>query len=411
MKTRIILTLLLLYIGISGSSVLAHPTATPKDSIRLSLLTCGPGQEIYTLFGHTAIRYEQPSRGIDVVFNYGVFDFNTPNFALRFALGQTDYLLAATPTRYFLSEYQYSEREVWQQTLNLTAAEKQRLVDSLLHNYRPENRMYRYNFFYDNCATRPRDRIEQAVQGSICYADSMNTPTRQSYRDVVHHYTEGHPWSRLGMDFAIGSASDRPITRRQMMFAPLHLMQYMAHATVTDSLGRSRPLVSHTSQLVKVPHPGGQQGRDEDSSLPSPQLLAWLLMVLAGIATILSWLKGRTLWALDIALFGAYGVAGCVLCFMVLFSQHPTISPNYLLLLFHPLHLLLLPWLICRERKHRLCPYHLLNLLILIFFITPLGIIPQNFNPVVLPLALCLLLRSASNVFAWRNKRIHINRK
>lgn len=133
------------------------------DSIRISLLTCASGEEIYSLFGHTAIRYENYTRGIDAVFNYGIFNFNAPNFILRFALGETDYQLGVTDYERFAAEYYYLERDVWQQELNLTVQEKEKLVMLLEENYRPENRIYRYNFFYDNCATRPRDLIENPL--------------------------------------------------------------------------------------------------------------------------------------------------------------------------------------------------------------------------------------------------------
>ena len=141
--------------------------ANSNDSIRLSLLTCAPGEEIYSLFGHTAIRYENPSQGIDAVFNYGLFSFNTPNFIFRFSLGETDYQLGVTDYEHFAAEYAFYGRSVWQQTLNLTDEEKTKLIQLLQENYRPENRVYRYNFFYDNCATRPRDKIEESIAGKV----------------------------------------------------------------------------------------------------------------------------------------------------------------------------------------------------------------------------------------------------
>ena len=132
------------------------PREKITDSIRISLLTCASGGEIYSLFGHTAIRYENFTRNIDAVFNYGMFNFNAPNFILRFALGETDYQLGATNYEHFVAEYNYLGRDVWQQTLNLTPDEKEHLFNLLQENYRPENREYRYNFFYDNCAGSQR---------------------------------------------------------------------------------------------------------------------------------------------------------------------------------------------------------------------------------------------------------------
>ena len=204
-----------------------------EDSIRLSLLTCGPGQEIYSLFGHTAIRYEDRRRGIDVVFNYGLFNFQSSNFILRFTLGETDYQLGAMNYRHFLAEYQLDNRNVWEQTLNLTTEEKQRLISQLQENYRPENRVYRYNFFYDNCATRPRDQVERAVGNSLRYDDDMTTTdTGRSFRDIVHQYCEEHPWAQFGIDLCIGSKADRPISRRQMMFAPFYLKDFFAGVNI-----------------------------------------------------------------------------------------------------------------------------------------------------------------------------------
>ena len=163
-----------------------HKRDTP-DSIRISLLTCASGEEIYSLFGHTAIRYENHTRGIDAVFNYGIFNFNAPNFILRFALGETDYQLGVNSYERFAAEYHYLERDVWQQELNLTPQEKERLIALLEENYRPENRVYRYNFFYDNCATRPRDLIEKSIDGSLQYADNMtDTDTGVTFRDLLH---------------------------------------------------------------------------------------------------------------------------------------------------------------------------------------------------------------------------------
>lgn len=156
----------LLLIFFSFFTILTWGTESPSspDSVRISLLTCAPGEEIYSLFGHTAIRYEEPARGIDRVYNYGLFSFNTPNFTLRFALGNADYRLGVEDYRHFAVEYEYFGRSVWQQTLNLTAEEQQQLITLLEENYRPENRIYRYNFFYDNCATRPRDKVEESLQ-------------------------------------------------------------------------------------------------------------------------------------------------------------------------------------------------------------------------------------------------------
>ena len=191
MKRTILYPLLTLYLLIFSNG---QAIASGNDSIRLSLLTCAPGEEIYSLFGHTAIRYEDPANGIDAVFNYGLFSFNTPNFILRFSLGETDYQLGATDYARFAAEYAFDGRSVWQQTLNLSKEEKAELIRLLQENYLPENRVYRYNFFYDNCATRPRDKIEESIDGKVIYPAEPQDGSL-SFRDIVHQYCKGHPWA------------------------------------------------------------------------------------------------------------------------------------------------------------------------------------------------------------------------
>lgn len=388
----IILPLFLLLLPIGRT------TAAGNDSIRLSLLTCAPGEEIYSLFGHTAIRYENPSQGIDVVFNYGLFSFNTPNFIFRFSLGETDYQLGVTEYQRFAAEYEYYERSVWQQTLNLTDSEKAELIRLLQENYRPENRVYRYNYFYDNCATRPRDKIEESISGQVIYPAEPQDGSR-TFRDIVHQYCAGHPWSRFGIDLCIGSEADRPITQRQMMFVPFYLMDAFAGAQIkNDSI--QRPLISSTELIVDAtPEP------DDSGWTPTPLQCSLLLFMLTAAATIYGIRRRTGLWGVDLFLFGMAGIVGCVLAFLALFSEHPTVSSNFLLFVFHPGQLLLLPYIIYCDRKRKKCWYMTLNLIVLTLFIVLFPVIPQRFDLAVVPLALCLLIRSASNLIVTSKKR------
>ena len=373
-------------------------TANGNDSIRLSLLTCAPGEEIYSLFGHTAIRYEDPANGIDAVFNYGLFSFNTPNFIFRFSLGETDYQLGATDYAHFAAEYAFDGRSVWQQTLNLSKEEKAELIRLLQENYRPENRIYRYNFFYDNCATRPRDKIEESIIGKVIYPSEPQDGSR-SFRDIVHQYCKGHPWARFGIDLCIGSEADRPITQRQMMFAPFYLMDAFAGAQIAnDSI--QRPLVSDKALIVDA-----VSDEEEGGWMPTPLQCSLLLFILTAAATIYSLRKRTGLWGVDLVLFGTAGIVGCVLAFLALFSEHPAVSSNFLLLVFHPGQLLFLPYIIYCVRKGKKCWYLTLNLIVLTLFIALFPLIPQRFDFAVVPLALCLLIRSASNLILTSKKK------
>ena len=383
-KSTLFLWMLLAWLGI---------TARAQDSAKCSLLTCSAGEEIYSLFGHTALRYEDPARGIDVVFNYGMFSFGVPHFALRFALGETDYQLGVTEFSRFAAEYQWDERDVWQQTLNLTSREKQRLWEALTENYRPENRTYRYNFFYDNCATRPRDRIEACVDGRVEYAAAQDsTGTVCTWRDLLHRYTEGHPWARFGIDLCIGSRADKPASYREQMFVPFYLQQYLRGACIVSEQGDRRPLVGEEVKVVDAAHTA-----QEESLLPSPMQAALLLWAGVTVLSIYGVRSRKSLWALDGLLFGTAGVAGCILTFLAACSQHPAVSPNWLLLVLHPLHLFCLPCVLIRVKKKRLSRYMAANGVVLTLFIVLLAPIPQFIPPAVLPLTLCLLVRCASN--------------
>ncbi|KAA6336483.1 hypothetical protein EZS27_015357 [termite gut metagenome] len=369
------------------ASVFVDATA---DSIRFSLLTCGAGEEPYSLFGHTAVRYECPKKHIDSVFNYGIFDFDAPNFIWRFVKGETDYSLGVVDYRHFAAEYIYYNRTVWEQTLNLTAEEKRALAALLTENARSENRIYRYNFLYDNCATRPRDKIEECLNGEIHY---INNHKGRTFRDIIYEYTSTSQWVRFGIDICLGSEADKQIDDdRLKMFAPLYLMSYVASATITDNDGQ-RPLVSGTSMLIE------EDKTDVSAGFPlTPLQAALLLLLIVVFATIVELRKQKCLWGLDMILFVVYGICGCLITFLMFFSEHPAVSPNYLIFVFHPLHILCVPFMIRREIKGQRNLYHLLNVIVLTLFIVLWAIIPQRFNLAVLPLSLCLLLRSASNL-------------
>lgn len=386
--------------GIAQTQVQKENT---PDSIRISLLTCAPGGEIYSLFGHTGIRYKNLTRGIDVVFNYGMFDFNAPYFSLRFALGKTDYLLGASDCNSFADEYNRLGRDVWQQDLNLSRTEKERLVGLLEENYRPENRTYRYNIFYDNCATRPRNQIERAIDGTLQYAYNMTGEnTGITLRDLLHKYSKGHLWSRFGMDLCMGSKADKPVSRRQMMFIPFYVRDFFSTARILDKKGQARPLVSSEEKIVVT----GKTAADFQSGGITPMQSALVLFIIVTITTIYGIRKGKTLWGIDLILFFAAGITGSVLAFLALFSQHPAVSPNYLLFVFHPFHLLCLPCMLNKVRKKKRSWYMWGNFVLLILFIVLWGLIPQRIDFAILPLVLCLLIRSASNlILTYKQKQ------
>lgn len=366
------------------------------DSIRFSLLTCAPGTEIYSLFGHTAIRYENYTRRIDVVFNYGMFSFNTPNFIFRFVAGETDYQLGITPYSYFEAEYAMRGSSVYQQVLNLTQSEKERLLTILENNYLPENRIYRYNYFYDNCTTRARDKIEECIEGKVVYPDSLSG---KSYRSIVHEFTAGSPWDELGIDLCLGAEADKEINKRQQMFSPFYMKYYASNAYIVDAGGTRRPLILDETKIVDVEPDEVQPG-----FVLSPLMCGALFLALCVVMAWGQWKTQRFWWGWDIVLYGLQGLAGCIIAFLFFFSVHPTVGSNWLLILFNPIPLLYLPFMVYKAVKRKKDYYHVGNMVYLTLFITILPFCGQEFNLTVLPLALGLLVTSASHVLVWNKK-------
>ncbi|RGR93879.1 DUF4105 domain-containing protein [Phocaeicola coprocola] len=366
------------------------------DSIRFSLLTCAPGTEIYSLFGHTAIRYENYTRRIDVAFNYGMFSFNTPNFIFRFVAGETDYQLGITPYSYFEAEYAMRGSSVYQQVLNLTQSEKERLLTILENNYLPENRIYRYNYFYDNCTTRARDKIEECIEGKVVYPDSLSG---KSYRSIVHEFTAGSPWDEFGIDLCLGAEADKEINKRQQMFSPFYMKYYASNAYIVDAGGTRRPLILDETKIVDVEPEEVQPG-----FILSPLMCGSLFLALCVVMAWGQWKTQRIWWGWDIVLYGLQGLAGCIIAFLFFFSVHPTVGSNWLLILFNPIPLLYLPFMVYKAVKRKKDYYHVGNMVYLTLFITILPFCGQEFNLTVLPLALGLLVTSASHVLVWNKK-------
>ena len=384
--------ILLLLIGVIS---MLSVRAASVDSVRISLLTCAPGSEIYALFGHSAIRYEDPARGEDWVFNYGMFSFKDPNFVMRFVKGETDYQLGVIPYRYFEAEYALRGSSVYQQELNLTDAEKVKLIGLLRENYLPANRVYRYNYFYDNCTTRARDKIEESIEGKVVYPESDRVV---SYRDILHEFTAGSEWSEFGIDLCLGSEADEPIDERKQMFAPFYMLAAAREAVIQRG-DEVVPFVREETKIVEA------ELEDEPAFPLSPMTCALLLLACTIGIVIWGYRKGRQCLVWNVLMFALQGLGGCIIAFLFFFSLHPTVGSNWLLILFNPLPLLYLPVMIVRGMKQQKDPYHWYNAVVLTSFIILMPVLPQEFNPTVLPLALNLLLLSVGHLSIYYKKR------
>lgn len=237
---RLILLCLLLVLF---SGVLAQPNLTLTENSRVSLVTCGPGEELYEAFGHTAIRISDPSLGFDAVYNYGTFDFNQPNFYWNFVQGRSLYMLAVNRYSNFIRAYEYYNRSVREQFLNLTLEQKQVLLDKLTWNAKKENREYLYDYFFDNCSTRPRDVIIDAMNGNIEFDSAHLDENHLSIRQLTDLYiVKEQPWGDLGIDLCLGAVIDKPATAMQYMYLPEKLEAAFDHAYIIKN-GERIPLV------------------------------------------------------------------------------------------------------------------------------------------------------------------------
>ena len=354
----------------------------PMDSIEVSLITCSPHEEIYSLYGHSALRWhdlhnEGPTAGQDLVFNWGLFDFKKPYFVLRFVFGLTDYELGVIPFERFVPYYKRWGCSITEQVISLTNEEKHSLKKALADNLRQENKVYRYNFFYDNCSTRPRDIIERNVNGKIEWPDREDyTP---SFRDMVRECNRNHDWSRFGNDILLGLKADFKTTRTEQEFLPLNLMQDMALAQIYVN-GEYRPLVKEQRNIAL---PGVQI--IEPDWILSPTETAIILVLIALCILFVEWKqKKRFVWW-DVTLMLVQSAIGIVLTVMI-FSQHPTTSLNLNILLFNPLPIFFIPSVI----KHRNTWWKLLVVLLILYTI---GGIWQSYPEGLWGLALCLLSR------------------
>lgn len=351
---------------------------TPLDSIEVSLLTCQPHDEVYSLYGHTALRWHDLKTGLDIAFNWGVFNFKAPHFVLRFVFGLTDYELGALRFDFFCQEYKYFGSMVTEQILNLTNEEKARLKLALGENLKPENRIYRYNYFYNNCTTKARDIIEQCVSGEVKYADREGfTP---SYREMVHEMTHNKRWAQWGNDLLLGIKADQPTTLRQQEFLPHNLMYDFDRAQIYEN-GIYRPLVKERRIAV----PAGIQIIQKEFPITPIQYFC-IMLVIGIIFFIMEWRQKSIYIYWDALLMVVSGIIGIVL-FLMLFSQHPTVSLNLQIILFNPIHWLFL-WPVIRGKKT--IYWKILAVLCILFL---LGGLFQSYAEGIWILALCLLLQ------------------
>jgi len=376
-----------------------------SEYAEITLLTASPGDELYSVFGHSAVRVKDPAQNMDLVFNYGTFDFDTPNFYLKFARGKLLYKLSVVPMEYFMAEYRFDGRAVFEQVLNLKQIEKQRMFNFLMVNSLPENAYYQYDFFYDNCATRIRDladdildlkwfeypgivpeylaEIRSQLDYEFEYLPSFET--FRSLRDMLQPFLVFMPWSTFGIDLALGLPADKVATVQDFMYLPDEMLIAFALAQHSDG----RPLVTEHRVLLQ------QTIHMTPAGFFTPDKIFWAVFILA----ILSFFNRRTSRIFDLGFFSILGVTGVVILFLWFFTDHLTTKINLNILWAIPTHLYYIWVSNYRHTRNTGVLYFrivsVLSLAMLIFW----SFIPQGFNSAFFPIILTALAKSLPYAF------------
>jgi len=350
------------------------------DSADVYIITCAPGTESYSIYGHTALRITFRGTGFDMVYNWGIFDFSTPNFVYRFAKGRLDYMLGAYSYEDFLREYFLEGRSVWSQKVNLTNAEKEKLFSLIDENLRPENVKYRYDFFFDNCATRVRDIIAGSASDTVIFPVQEE---KKSFRQLIDPYQKVMPWLDFGADLLLGLQADRKATSSDEMFLPVYLKNNMLSSYIVHD-GVQEPLTDPPVTVLDIPpSPGSGKGAWV------PQAVFYLILLVVLLVTFV-FPKSPAGKALDIFLYLVYSLLAVVLVFTNLFSEHDALHYNILVIAIHPLIPVLFVYLFTRKKA---VPLSRIAFAISALWLPVTLIAGQGINPALIPLVLIILVR------------------
>lgn len=370
-----------------------------SDSSRISLLTCSSGNELYSIFGHSAIRVTDPLRNLDIVFNYGTFDFYDPNFYPNFVRGHLNYILSVSPYQEFKQSYVEEGRWIWEQRLNINLNEKQHLFDSLLINYRPENRYYHYDFFGDNCATRIRDIFVKTIPRKITF-DYSSFEKGKSFRQLLMPNLAHSQWAKLGINLLLGLPADRVASPWEYMYLPEHLQAAFQHSSLlSDSV--NLPFVQQTKVLLE-----GKQFPDQ-KMWGTPLQVFLVILLIAAFLSYKDFKKSvKNLW-FDRILLVIFGLMGVLFTFLWAGTAHRSMVWNFNLLWANPFHLIAVFFLSVKKTRQWVRTYLSVNLIVLIALLITWPFLPQALPWVIYPMILAIAIRlSIINLLPQRLEEI-----
>ena len=329
MKLKLIIILLTLGVA----TCFATPTKRYKtwtediSNTEISVLTCSPGDEIYSIFGHTAIRVYNPNTKVDAVVNYGLFDFNQESFVYRFVKGETDYMCGVENFGSFLYSYAWRGSGVKATVLDLTDVEKERIIRVLTNDLKPQNREYRYNFAFNNCATKIRDIVNFAYSGKY---ESLQ-PSEYTFREVIGHYAANYPWYMFSFDICLGGKDYNTLmTPEEVQFLPEHLDVALNNSLINRDGKETRP--NTRQEVILTP-----AEKTIESTFFTPIVVACILLALSIINLALG---NKCRIASNIysgTLLFTFTLVGLLITFLIFFSEHPFTTWNMNILIFNPL--------------------------------------------------------------------------
>lgn len=381
-----------------ASGICHAQTRVLSPQAEISVLTLGPWHgQLYTAFGHSAFRVYDPVNKINDAYNYGVFDYDRPNFYLNFARGQNIYRLAVMDYPNFEYTYIYYNRYIHEQKLNLSPGQKQRLFDFLEWNARPENQEYLYDYFYDNCATKIPD-VMVKVFGDTVHFDGSYIATDRSFRELTDLYLEKHPWGDLGIDIGLGLPTDREATPYEHMFLPEYVESGFAHATVMKN-GIAEPLVKQRSVIY--------ESREEES----PNTFITPIVVFSAVFVILTVISFRDIrrrklsTIADVILLSITGGVGMLLFLLWVATDHHAAAKNFNLLWALPTHLIVV-FFIYKDQKW-LQRYFFITAIICLALLVSWPVLPQKLHFSLIPLVMGISLRSYTQFRIRKEEGLH----
>ena len=376
---------LLFFLLITLNSFSQNLQLSPLTEI--SVVVVDPGTaELFEVFGHPAIRINDPIKRIDLAYNYGIFDFDQPYFYLNFTRGYLNYMVAAWPYSLFEDSYIRENRTIKEYVLNLTQKQKQTVFDFLEENIKPENRHYFYDYFYDNCSTRIWEVFEKTLGKDIHFDQNFIQP-EHSFRTFVDSLTVNKPWGDFGIDLCLGLPMDKKLNSYEYMFLPEFLGRSIDHATITIN-GKEEPFVKESRILFQ------STPTEQKHHWLTPNILFWSIFIIILLLT-LAGIKYNKKWVVvDILIFGAAGLVGLLLFILWTATDHAAAANNLNIIWADPLYLIGFFYLFKNKMPERVRKLFMVFGILLFVFVILWPINPQGINIAVIPISLALCLRA-----------------